>query len=196
MRLARKIEFIKNRGEAAQEVQDAVSDLKKKKSSLGKLQVIGKVPQGERCDGSLLFQEMQRVVQKDLAAMGISSAKKKAGVHKHGLGDLVVPYHLYYQMKGEMMDDPVMLESGQTYERAYIEKYFSNKRERLEEDKDDSDLDEATYFTCPVSQQPVNPDIILPNKRVKQATEDFIEQNPWSFEFDPTVDFHTIHVWD
>ena len=49
------------------------------------------------------------------------------------------------------MDDPVMLESGQTYERAYIEKYFSNKRERLEEDKDDSDLDEATYFTCPVS---------------------------------------------
>mmetsp|Transcript_29609 Transcript_29609/g.39383 ORF Transcript_29609/g.39383 Transcript_29609/m.39383 type:complete len:95 (+) Transcript_29609:1008-1292(+) len=93
------------------------------------------------------------------------------------------------------MDDPVLIGSGVTYERAIIEREFEIKRSRLETKREESDFDESTYFRCPLTSQPVNPDVIIPNKRIKKATEDFIEKNPWAYDFDPRQDFHQIKVW-
>ena len=45
----------------------------------------------------------------------------------------------------------------------------------MEEEKEEiDDFDEATYFKCPITMKVVDPDIRLPNKRIKQATIDYI----------------------
>ena len=51
--------------------------------------------------------------------------------------------------------------------------------------EEDSDFDEDTFFKCPVTLKPVDPDFQRPNKKIKQATTAFIEANPWSYDFDP-----------
>ena len=61
--------------------------------------------------------------------------------------------------------------------------------------EDDSDFDEATFFKCPVTLQPVNPDFQRPNKAIRQATNAFIEANPWSYDFAPRQSYKQIDFW-
>ena len=61
--------------------------------------------------------------------------------------------------------------------------------------EEDSDFDEATFFKCPVTLKPVNPDFQRPNKKIKQATVAFIEANPWSYDFDPRQSYQQIEFW-
>lgn len=65
----------------------------------------------------------------------------------------------------------------------------------METEKEElDDFDETTYFKCPITLKVVNPDIRLPNKRIKQATADFISQNPWAFEFYPNEKFSEVEL--
>ena len=57
------------------------------------------------------------------------------------------------------MRDPVIIESGFTYEREAILKHF----------KMNSNID-------PITRQQVDPRVLIPNIQLKQATEHFIER--------------------
>ena len=71
--------------------------------------------------------------------------------HGKAQKDLSVPDHLICQISGEIMSDPVMITSGQTYERAIITRHFEIKRIQAEQEKDEDDYDYDAYFKCPVT---------------------------------------------
>ena len=110
------------------------------------------------------------------------------------LKKLSVPDEFLCQISGDIMRDPVMLTSGRTYEREAIETYFRLQEARIEvaqaEAESDEEFDPTSLFLCPVSMQKVDPKILIPNKRICQATEAFLEQNPWAYNFDPRVKYH------
>ena len=59
---------------------------------------------------------------------------------------------------------------------------------------DERNMTEADFITCPVTMQKVDESIIIPNKAIKRATEIFLDENPWAFEFDPRLDFMSIKL--
>lgn len=63
------------------------------------------------------------------------------------------------------MDEPVILQSGFTYEKAEISKHF-----------------EKNGNFDPMTREEVDPNVLILNKQIKQATQDFLMQNPWAFE--------------
>ena len=74
---------------------------------------------------------------------------------------MVIPGHLVCMITGEVMKDPVKIESGQSFEREVITRYFQIQRERAESEKEDmgegfEDKDYLNYFKCPATQQRVN----------------------------------------
>ena len=96
------------------------------------------------------------------------------------------------------MEDPVMLQSGVTFNREEIEAHFRLQRERFERltEEPDSDFDEANFFKCPVTMGTVDPAILIENKRIKDACGAFLDANPWAFEFDPRLPFKNIKIWN
>jgi len=81
----------------------------------------------------------------------------------------------------------------------YFEIQRQNAEKKLQEI--DSDLEEEKnfkaedFYVCPVSRQKVNPDIKIINKGIYEATEKFVDQNPWAYQFDPKEDFKKIRLW-
>lgn len=65
-------------------------------------------------------------------------------------------------ISGNVMTDPVIIESGMTYERNSISVWFSHGKS-----------------TCPMTGLKVNPDIIIPNVALRQLIEEFVSQNQW-----------------
>lgn len=63
------------------------------------------------------------------------------------------------------MDEPVLLQSGFTYEKCEIQKHFQMN----------GNFD-------PMTREEVDPDVLILNKQIKHATQDFLMQNPWAFE--------------
>jgi len=66
------------------------------------------------------------------------------------------------------MTDPVILSSGFTYERAAILKHFS-----------------INGYTDPMTRSKICPDIIIENRELKNAIDDFLLKNPWAFKHIP-----------
>ncbi|KAF6153681.1 hypothetical protein GIB67_000914 [Kingdonia uniflora] len=60
----------------------------------------------------------------------------------------------------DVMVDPVETSSGQTFERSAIEKWFS----------------EGNYL-CPLTMTPLNPEILRPNKTLRQSIEEWKDRN-------------------
>jgi STIP1 homology and U-box containing protein 1 len=81
---------------------------------------------------------------------------------------LEVPDHLVCRITDEMMKDPVILESGFTYEREQIQLHF----------KMNGNFD-------PLTREEVNPEVLIVNKNIKQAAQEYLEKNPWAFEHIP-----------
>jgi len=65
----------------------------------------------------------------------------------------------------DLMRDPVCLSSGFTYEREAILKHFS-----------------VNGYTDPMTRQKICPDIIIENRELKNAIEDFLLKNPWAYK--------------
>ena len=93
-------------------------DLHKKKKTVAQLCQMFKV---DKQDKEQHLQTLKRIME-------LSEQESAASVK-----DLRVPQHLLCPISGDLMDDPVTLESGQTFEREMIEKYFEAQREKDQE---------------------------------------------------------------
>lgn len=78
---------------------------------------------------------------------------------------LEVPDYLLCRITDELMEEPAALESGFTYERSQIIKHF-----------------EKNGNFDPMTREEVNPAILIPNKSLKYASQEFLLNNPWAFE--------------
>ena len=91
------------------------------------------------------------------------------------------------------MSEPVTLESGRTFERDTIEHYFKVQRETAaraianadHDAEDGQNLTEADFIICPINMTKVDPEVKIANKFLREATEQFLDEHPWAFEFDP-----------
>ena len=81
---------------------------------------------------------------------------------------LEVPDYLLCRISDELMEQPVILQSGFTYEKKEILRHF-----RFNGNND------------PLTRQEVDPTVLIPNKNIKQAIQDFLGSNPWAFEYIP-----------
>ena len=75
-----------------------------------------------------------------------------------------MPDYLKCAITDDLMDEPVVIQSGFTYEKKMILLHFSN----------------GNRF-CPISRQDVDPNYMIPNHNIRKATEDFLAKNPWAF---------------
>lgn len=81
---------------------------------------------------------------------------------------LEVPDYLLCRISDELMENPVILESGFTYEKREILRHFQYN----------GNID-------PLTREEVDPRVLIPNKNIKQAIQDFLASNPWAFEYIP-----------
>jgi len=88
---------------------------------------------------------------------------------------LDVPDFLKCAISDELMQDPVVIQSGHTYERDMISKHF----------KMNGAFD-------PITRQEVDPSVMIPNHMLKKASENFLTQNPWAFEHILNEDYRKI----
>ena len=105
-----------------------------------------------------------------------------------------------------MMADPVTIASGCTYERQYIKQHFEMMKtlaEKVIQDQDSEDEDEeakqltvSDFMKCPKTMQIVDPDVMVPNVALFQATQRFIEENKWAYQFDPREKYEDIKIWN
>lgn len=76
-----------------------------------------------------------------------------------------MPDYLVCRITDELMDEPVTLTSGFTYEKEQILKHFQTN----------GNFD-------PMTREEVNVNILILNKSIKYATQDYLLNNPWAFE--------------
>ena len=75
------------------------------------------------------------------------------------------------------MEDPVMTDSGQTYEREALEQHL-----------------EKNGRTDPFTRQPIK-GALYPNIAIKKAVQDFLERNPWAYEYCEGENYKDISFW-
>lgn len=83
------------------------------------------------------------------------------------------------------MTDPVMIQSGQTYQRDIIVRYFDIQEDRakqLREEQGD-EFDEENFYKCPHTRKVVDRNWMRENKRIKLAVEEFVRNNPWAHDY-------------
>ena len=100
------------------------------------------------------------------------------------LQELRVPEYLVCVISGEVMSDPVTLESGRTYDRASISQLFGQCKS------------EGQQCYCPVTMMEVDSDILIPNFGLKKEVDRLFDENAWAFEFNPRQKFKSIKIWD
>mmetsp|Transcript_35629 Transcript_35629/g.40467 ORF Transcript_35629/g.40467 Transcript_35629/m.40467 type:complete len:299 (-) Transcript_35629:323-1219(-) len=88
-----------------------------------------------------------------------------------------IPSYLCCQITLEVMNDPVINGCGMTYEKEALEAHI----------KQHGNFD-------PVTREYFAPSSVIPNLRIKQATEEFIKHNPWAFEYLPGETFDSIKL--
>jgi STIP1 family protein 1 len=76
-----------------------------------------------------------------------------------------IPDYLICNITLDLMEDPVITESGHTYERTAIEEHIQRNGK-----------------TDPFSRKPIS-GLLYPSISIKKAIEDFLEKNPWAYEF-------------
>lgn len=182
MRLSKKVESLMEITSINEQEDKAIADLKKNLSTLKKLYIIYKVGKDEREDGKTILNDIQQIRVKQVAVK-----------------DLKVPDHFICQVSGDLMREPVMLQSGQTYEKSFIEHFFERKKKQADQERIElsSSWDESKYseyFRCPITQLEVDPKIMLPNMRIRLAIEHFLKENAWAYDFDPRQKYQSIKV--
>ncbi|CAD8121653.1 unnamed protein product [Paramecium sonneborni] len=85
-----------------------------------------------------------------------------------------IPSYLICKITLELMENPVVNDAGQTYERDML----------IEAIKKNGPSD-------PTTRQPISKNF-YPNLNVKQATQDFLLKNPWAFEFQKGEEYQSI----
>ncbi len=90
---------------------------------------------------------------------------------------LDVPDFLKCPISDELMQEPVVIQSGHTYEQEMIKKHFA-----------------MSGAFDPITRQEVDPNVLIPNHALKKASETFLSQNPWAFQHMLNEDYHTISM--
>jgi len=88
---------------------------------------------------------------------------------------LEIPDYLECKITLSLMEDPVILSSGNTYEKVAIHEHF----------KKNGHID-------PVTREHIDPHKIYHNLHIKQATEDFLTKHPWAYKYIPGDTFENI----
>ncbi|KAH7571775.1 hypothetical protein ACOSP7_014601 [Xanthoceras sorbifolium] len=94
-------------------------------------------------------------------AIGVLSSLIKLKARKYiGVQGGEVPLEFKCPLSGEIMSDPVVLASGQTYDRPYIQKWL-NEGNR----------------TCPQTQQSLTHTVLIPNILVREIISEWCEEH-------------------
>eukprot|EP00353_Schmidingerella_taraikaensis_P000365 CAMPEP_0185596842 /NCGR_PEP_ID=MMETSP0434-20130131/80988_1 /TAXON_ID=626734 ORGANISM="Favella taraikaensis, Strain Fe Narragansett Bay" /NCGR_SAMPLE_ID=MMETSP0434 /ASSEMBLY_ACC=CAM_ASM_000379 /LENGTH=86 /DNA_ID=CAMNT_0028225405 /DNA_START=2271 /DNA_END=2531 /DNA_ORIENTATION=- len=77
---------------------------------------------------------------------------------------------------------------------------FDLRKEHIEkvQKANDSDPDEPINnrsYVCPLSMQVVDPQVLIPNRRLKAWSTIFINDNPWAYEYEPSQSYKKILLW-
>ena len=88
---------------------------------------------------------------------------------------LEIPQYLICPITDDLMEDPVVLQSGFTYEKSTILKHF-----------------QVNGSIDPLTREEVDSTKLITNQSIKQATEEFLRANPWAFEFCPYDTIHSV----
>ena len=91
--------------------------------------------------------------------------------------DLTVPTFLLCPLSKQLMNQPVLIESGYTFNKDAIQAFFQSKQKLRDEDQkeiDSSSFDESEYFRCPISFKKVNYMNMIENTRIKKAVQEFL----------------------
>lgn len=83
----------------------------------------------------------------------------------HAEVQFIIPDYLCCKITLDLIEDPVTTESGHTYEKEVIEEHL----------KKNGNID-------PVTRKPISGNL-FPNLAVKQGIADFLQYNPWAFEY-------------
>jgi len=86
-----------------------------------------------------------------------------------------VPDFLKCSISDELMEDPVVIQSGHTYERAMIEKHF-----------------QTNGGFDPITRQEVDRSVLIQNHMLKKASEDYLARNPWAYQHVMNEDYRKI----
>ncbi|KAH7863345.1 hypothetical protein Vadar_016280 [Vaccinium darrowii] len=86
--------------------------------------------------------------------------KSKLTSEKSGLGPNIIPDYLCCPLSLKLMSDPVVVSTGQTYERSCIEKWL-----------------EAGHETCPKTQQALTSTALTPNYLLRSLIAQWCEAN-------------------
>ncbi|XVE62658.1 hypothetical protein DITRI_Ditri06bG0136800 [Diplodiscus trichospermus] len=92
-----------------------------------------------------------------LSCLARLKLKKPVGL---GMDDTVLPEKFKCPISGEIMGDPVVLSSGQTYDRPRIQKWLNDGN-----------------LTCPLSQQVLSHTILTPNCLVRELISHWCKQS-------------------
>ena len=134
-------------------------------------------------------------MQKDIFAIS-----EKEDNHVQPISDLVIPDHFMCPISRDIMEDPVTLTSGRSFERELIVQHLKYMRELGEREEADASDDEKigveNWITCPISLLPVDPEVIIPNIQLKKAIELYLKQNPWAYRQHRKDNFKNVHIWD
>ena len=80
-----------------------------------------------------------------------------------------LPAYFTCPLTHQLFIDPVLLPSGQSYERAALASFF-----------------QSHGYVEPLTSTLLDPKLIFPNTTLKKAVSDFLSRNPWAFEYQPT----------
>jgi len=77
-----------------------------------------------------------------------------------------IPDELCCKITMELMEEPVVAQSGMTYEKSALMDHLKRNRK-----------------TDPITRKPIDDEYIFENIALKQKIEEFVEKNPWAFEY-------------
>ena len=123
-RQSKKLRSLKLIDQEASLDQEAFKLLKKHLSTLKKLRIVlrNKIDKSQpQVDIAKLQKQIEQVLK---------------GEKKPVIKDLEVPDNLLCQISGDLMKDPVLIESGMTYEREAILQYIEVQAERAEAERE------------------------------------------------------------
>ena len=105
--------------------------------------------------------------------------------------ELIMPSYLKCLVSQVLLLDPVMLKSCMTYDKEMLNEHFQMKEDQAQREKEelsDDENDYDSYFKCTVTQMNVDPKVLLPVRRIKEAALDYLDKHPWTYELNPKKD--------
>ncbi|KAK9122676.1 hypothetical protein Sjap_012278 [Stephania japonica] len=142
-----------------------ITDLKQESLALQEMVAATSEDPGESIEKmSMLLKSIKDFMQTENPNLG-ASEKHSSGAHGQASADgspksLVIPDDFRCPISLELMKDPVIVSTGQTYERACIEKWL-----------------EAGHGTCPKTQQTLSSTVITPNYVLRSLIAQWCETN-------------------